>query len=711
MPGFLPTQAMIDNGGVVIRVTWNLYSSNVVMTEWVPLLPPPSAALVLTPASISENGGVATVTATLDRTTSAATTIAVSAAAVAPAAPDDFTLSSATTLTITAGQTASAGTVTITATDNATDAPDKSVTVSGTATGAGVEDPPDVTLTLEDDDTSPAFAGTVPERLVYTVDEAIASLILPPVKEGGDPPVTCCTLTPEGLPQGLTFDKTSRTLSGTPTEVFPATTYAWTAWDADGDEGKLTFTIEVEHGLENARARLKAINESVLPELSRALWGSALDAVTGRLESPDAAAPTAAGGLEAAATFARAHEGALEEGDVSWKELLGSESFAFGLAGEGGPGAGGVVAWGSGDWRKLSRDADALDWSGDAFSAHVGVDAALRPDLRGGLAASWFSSDVDYSDVDYTDRSGDAAVKGSHESRMTALTPYVGWAAGDGTRLWGAAGYGWGEIEIVDGDLRDRFGAQTADSRFLAGAAGGSVPVWSGESMTLEAKGSAEATRWRVKDNGAAIAAVSVDTQRLRLAAEGSRGYALPDGASLTPTLEAGVRWDGGDGATGTGLEAGGGLSWTDPARGLTVEAKGRALLVHDSDVEEWGASGSMRLDPDADGLGLSFRLLPSWGASGSGVARLWDEGAAAGPTDGGDDGARLETDLGYGLPALGGHGTATPYAGFGLAQGGERAMRAGVRLDLGTGFDLALQARRASGADRGVELRLDAHW
>ena len=552
-------------------------------------------------------------------------------------------------------------------------------------------------------DRSVEFAGTVPERLVYTVDEAIADLVLPPVKEGaGDAPVRCCDLTPAGLPAGLRFDEATWTLSGTPKEVFPETTFAWTARDADGP-ASLTFTIAVERGLEKARARLKAINESVLPELSRALWGSALDAVTGRLASPDAAAPTAAGGLEAAATFARANEGALEEGDVSWKELLGSESFAFGLAGEGGPGAGGVVAWGSGDWRKLSRDEDALDWSGDAFSAHLGVDAALRPDLRGGLAASWFSSDVDY-----TDRSGDAAVKGSHESRMTALTPYVGWAAGDGARLWGAAGYGWGEIEIVDGDLRDRFGAQTADSRFLAGAVGGSVPVWSQGPATLEAKGSAEATRWRVEDNGAAVAAVSVDTQRLRLAAEGSRGYALAGGASLTPTLEAGVRWDGGDGATGMGLEAGGRLSWTDPARGLTVEAEGRALLAHDSDVEEWGASGSMRLDPDADGLGLSFQLLPSWGASGSGVARLWDEGVAAGPADGGD-GARLETDLGYGLPALGGHGTATPYAGFGLAQGGERAMRAGVRLDLGTGFDLGVEAeRRENATDAGHRVGLD---
>ena len=55
------------------------------MTEWVPLeAPATNAALVLTPASISENAGVSTVTATLDQTTSAATTITVSAAAVGP---------------------------------------------------------------------------------------------------------------------------------------------------------------------------------------------------------------------------------------------------------------------------------------------------------------------------------------------------------------------------------------------------------------------------------------------------------------------------------------------------------------------------------------------------------------------------------------------------------------------------------------------------
>ena len=112
---------------------------------------PPTATLVLSPASISENGGMATVTATLDRTATTATTITVSATAVSPAAPRDFTLSTAKTLTIAANATASTGVVTITANNNTVRAATKSVTVSGTA--AGVAGPSAVTLRIIDDDT------------------------------------------------------------------------------------------------------------------------------------------------------------------------------------------------------------------------------------------------------------------------------------------------------------------------------------------------------------------------------------------------------------------------------------------------------------------------------------------------------------------------------------------------------------------------------
>ena len=116
---------------------------------------PPAVTLVLTPASIGENGGESTVTATLNRPSSAATMVRVSATPIGPATADDYTLNVnvGPTLTIAAGQTASTGRVTITAVDNDVQAADKEVTVSATASNTqGITAPQDVTLTITDDD-------------------------------------------------------------------------------------------------------------------------------------------------------------------------------------------------------------------------------------------------------------------------------------------------------------------------------------------------------------------------------------------------------------------------------------------------------------------------------------------------------------------------------------------------------------------------------
>ena len=78
----------------------------------------------------------------------------ISAAAVSPAVAGDFEIEG-TTLSFAANATESAGTVTITAMDNQVDAPDKTVTVSGTLSLSGTDAPADVTLTITDDESAP----------------------------------------------------------------------------------------------------------------------------------------------------------------------------------------------------------------------------------------------------------------------------------------------------------------------------------------------------------------------------------------------------------------------------------------------------------------------------------------------------------------------------------------------------------------------------
>ena len=127
----------------------------------------PTVTLVLTPDTISENGGTSALSATLDAASSRDTVVTVSVSPVAPATASDYTLSPAgmLELRIPAGDTASDSVVTITGVDNSADAPRKTVTVSGAAANDwGIEGPRDVALTISDDENAePTGAPTIDE--------------------------------------------------------------------------------------------------------------------------------------------------------------------------------------------------------------------------------------------------------------------------------------------------------------------------------------------------------------------------------------------------------------------------------------------------------------------------------------------------------------------------------------------------------------------
>ncbi len=77
----------------------------------------------------------------------------------------------------------------------------------------------------------------------YPVGLAIRDLALP-FALGGMRPYTY-TLSPETLPEGLSYDKTARTIRGTPTSVTPAQTFVWTVMDATAAEVTVEFSLEV----------------------------------------------------------------------------------------------------------------------------------------------------------------------------------------------------------------------------------------------------------------------------------------------------------------------------------------------------------------------------------------------------------------------------------------------------------------------------------
>ena len=363
---------------------------------------------------------------------------------------------------------------------------------------------------------------------------------------------------------------------------------------------------------------------------------------------------------------------------------------------------------------------------GEVTTGILGADAEWER-LLAGVAVSLSEGEGTFvqSDVD----------SGTVESTLTTVSPYARVMLTERVSAWGLVGIGTGDMTVTQ-DARPATAMRPERARTVTrtdlsmrmGAVGGrGALLEAGETGGVDLALKADAFYVETESEAAPnTVATTVDASRLRLLLEGSRAFRTDSGGVWTPGLELGLRHDGGDAETGTGVELGGRVSYAAAGSGLSVEARVRTLIAHeDSDYREWGASGAVRLAPDATGRGLSFHLAPTWGAASSGAERLWSARDARGLAPGGafEPEGRLEGEVGYGVALFGGRFTGTPNAGFGLSQGG-RDWRLGWRLTPAGpgagGVEVSLDATRrepandaGSGAkpEHGVMLRGAMRW
>jgi len=115
-----------------------------------------------------------------------------------------------------------------------------------------------------------AFASMVDDQ-IYPQGQAINDLILPEATGGVIPHIY--SLMPN-LPAGLTYNHETRTISGTPSEVIEATTFVYTATDAQNEKDSLNFTIRVYNlsfaktVMDQSYPRVQPIMNLLLPEVS-----------------------------------------------------------------------------------------------------------------------------------------------------------------------------------------------------------------------------------------------------------------------------------------------------------------------------------------------------------------------------------------------------------------------------------------------------------
>ena len=464
----------------------------------------------------------------------------------------------------------------------------------------------------------------------------------------------------------------------------------------------------------DAAAISPGLVRAVSAGFGRMVGSQALHLVSAHLEGGGGSRVTVGGerfGGAAEAALARL-EAAARDGDEgptgtrTGREVLLGSSFRLQSGGKE-TGAPGAAAWGGMAAGRFETRSDGVATEGEVTTGMVGADVSSGRWLAGG-ALSHAQGKGSFTPA--AERA-----EGASEVRLTTVHPYARVRLGERMSAWGLAGYGKGELtltaaggERVATGLRMRMGAVGARGTVVAAPAGG------GFELALKT----DALWMRVSSDAAGgLPGARADARRVRLVLDASRVVETAGGATLTPRFEAGIRRDGGDTGSGTGLEVGAGLRYARSA--VTVEGRVRALALHEaSGYEEWGASGSVRVEPSASGRGLSLTLAPAWGNASSAVERLWslrDPGGLA-ANDDFEARARLDAELGYGLRGPRNVGVATPWAGLGLAREGERAWRAGARWKLAPDFTLGLEATRHEPStndppEHRLMLRGALHW
>ena len=129
----------------------------------------------------------------------------------------------------------------------------------------------------------------------------------------------------------------------------------------------------------------------------------------------------------------------------------------------------------------------------------------------------------------------------------------------NGLELWGALGYGTGELTVTPkrAGTEEDAPALRADLELWSATVGLRATLREGgdDAVTVTGKSDAmivQTSSGRARgDDGGRLEPARATVTRLRLGVEGERAFEIGTGTRVTPSIELGIRHDGGDAAPG----------------------------------------------------------------------------------------------------------------------------------------------------------------
>ena len=377
---------------------------------------------------------------------------------------------------------------------------------------------------------------------------------------------------------------------------------------------------------------------------------------------------------------------------VALRSVLGNSSFAMTLLSSDDYVAPATV-WGIGDYRGLSSNSSAgsINWSGDIFTGHIGIDALIGSNMLTGISASFNENVINIGN--------NAEEELKYSLNTTSLNPYFGWTSFEQeAELRAMAGFGVGELSID----QTNYDFEILNSKSYSLSLAGNKVLYSSDSILngtskLSIIGESWLGRQYLAGKEDIMDSIQTDARHYRIRTEAKHQFEFDRGTSLTPRISAGVRRDNKALQSITGMEFIGGLDFIDPL-GITLYGTGNVLLSNENTIQKLSLASTFGYDLGNDGLGISFSVSPRWGRiEDVAINTLWGRDIVYSNNEFGhySNGIQIFSNLGYGFGIADNSGILTVFSGYEFDDQIEDKVLLGTKVSIGPNFGFDIESTR----------------
>ena len=350
-----------------------------------------------------------------------------------------------------------------------------------------------------------------------------------------------------------------------------------------------------------------------------------------------------------------------------------------------------TTLWGRGDLSHFNLNSTKLNeiWSGDLFTAQLGLDSLIGDELLAGFSTSASEGDLEIEN------------SGNDETSIFASTatisPYFGWSSENHLSEFQVM------ANFVSGSFKyeqENYEPELVNSNIYLVAANGRKQLFSsknflGGESSLSLNGESWVMRQTLGSENGLFGQAPTWFHQMQLDSEFSQKFKFSDGAILNPKMSIGLHLDEQDNQSLFDLKFRSVTEFSLPI-GLSLSGTGQLSLNEKNKIQNQTISSQFKYDKFNDDLGLNLMAQSNWGTSHmDNTAILTNNNHFENIIDSQDSSSQIHftSEIGYGISLLDNRGILKPFSRFELSNEGQKKFQIGSQFSVSSNTSLDFEA------------------